>query len=144
MANMLNAHSGTILILEVFMKSKQTCIAFCFCQLPLAYASILIKVNKIFLNQIYFFYSKADKHIHDLACLFGLTHVLHLILCSLEVVWYVLLQIPFSTVPPETKTHSANHLAWWDHCNLKYLKYLVTFVKISKFRLPLKYTDNFL
>ncbi len=52
MANMLNAHSGTILILEVFMKSKQTCTAFCFCQLALAYASILIKVNKIFLNQI--------------------------------------------------------------------------------------------
>ncbi len=58
MANMLNAHSGTILILEVFMKSKQTCIAFCFCQLALAYASILIKVNKIFLNQIYFFIVK--------------------------------------------------------------------------------------
>ncbi len=57
MVNMLNAHSGTILILEVFMKSKQTFIAFCFCQLALAYASLLLKVNKFF----FFSYSNADK-----------------------------------------------------------------------------------
>lgn len=85
MVNMLNAHPGTILILEVFMKSKQKCIAFCFCQLALAYASILLKVNKIVLNQIDFFsYSKADKHIHDSAGLLELKHVLCLIICSLE------------------------------------------------------------